>query len=204
MVMEKEYVKASLKIRERGKAIPYPHKEHENSITHDFIPLKRNLEAITCIPEVKDNKHLRNALMILNGNDTAFFTVGCEKAFNKIDDPNVTEPYWAKGFLDISFNYRELVGDAVHYFQLFFFFNQYLKEKPIKELVHYQWDLVGANFLDAGISGWTAFIWIIGGNYSTSDESEAAWGQAVDYLVGFLKAFSIDGYDGAQDFVSIY
>lgn len=124
---------------------------------------------------------------MLNSRETAFFTVACEKSFNKEDLCSIAKPYWAKGFLDISFNARELVSDATHYFALFFQFNKHARDREFAEPILYEWELVGATFRDAACSGWTVRIWLTTEYVATETESRALWGNALDFLVDFLR-----------------
>jgi hypothetical protein len=180
-----------LSIDFRGKPVPYPPEDHGTSVNHGFKCLKGKPELIADISEAQDNDNLRNALAVLNSKDTGFFTVGCEKSFNKVDAGTVEKPYWAKGFLEISFNAKELVSDARHYFVLFFQFNEYVKQCRFAEDVLYEWELVGATFKDAACSGWTACTWVTTGYLATEAESREVWGKAIDFLVEFLRNVSV-------------
>jgi len=193
--VERQETVLRLSINFRGKAVPYAPQNHGISINQGFKCLKGKLELVDDIPEAQDNDNLRNALTLLNSQNTAFFTVGCEKSFNKEKDQCLEKPYWAKGFLDVSFNAKKLVSDAANYFVLFFQFNEYVRKHSFKEHVLYEWELVGANFTDAACSGWTACIWVTTGYLVTEAESRKVWGKAIDFLVEFLKNIPVGPYE---------
>ncbi|HEV7766221.1 MAG TPA: hypothetical protein VGQ76_14545 [Thermoanaerobaculia bacterium] len=73
-----------LSIRDYCKTIPYAPAERENSTCHGFKLLKGASPAeIEQIAEVQDLPCFSEALVRINAADTAFFTIGCEKAINR-------------------------------------------------------------------------------------------------------------------------
>jgi hypothetical protein len=184
--MNEENFKLPLIIEQRSKAIPYPAELDDGRTNHGFKDVKGNPEAIDAIAEIQDCRSLRDALQALNAPETQFFTVGCEKALNEHDGK-----FWKRGYLEFSFNYAELVRDAVSYFMLFFHFNQAppIREFLPKQSVQFAWELQGCRFKKAGVGGFTCCVWITTGDYPTAPACEAAWDEAVDLLAGFLLHF---------------
>jgi hypothetical protein len=78
--------KLILSIRNRGKAVPYGGADEDRpdgTRNCGFKNLKGKPEEVDSIPEARDNPSLKNALLVVNGTDTPFFTMGCEKSCNK-------------------------------------------------------------------------------------------------------------------------
>src|SRR5436309_14924856 len=106
-------------IRQHGKGIPYPGVTREDGTNHGFKALNNQpQDVIRAIAEAADLPELQEALVRLNAAETGLFTIGCEKSFNREG-----EKHWARGYVEMAINYRDLVGDAQHYFKLFFEFS---------------------------------------------------------------------------------
>ena len=136
--------------------------------------------------EARDDDALREAILRINNPKTPFFTVGCEKAFNRELGQGGSEAFWAKGYLEFSFNYRDIVTDACNYFTLFFRFNKAVVSQKFDENVWFHWELDGASFLDGGCHGWTCCVWIQTGDCPSEAESKRVWHAALNFLATFL------------------
>ena len=62
---------------------------------------------------------MQEALARIADPKTAFFTMGCEKSFNPVTGGG----FWAKGYIEFSYNYAQAISDAQNYFPLFFHFD---------------------------------------------------------------------------------
>jgi hypothetical protein len=178
-----------LSIKDGGKGIPYGGANEDRpdgSRNHGFKPLKSAPEEISAIPEAQGVTALKNALIVLNAADSPFLTVGCEKAFGKNDSG-----HWISGYLEIAFNYAELIADAASYFKLFFLFNQWYCQQKQPVGVQYNFELYGATFLAADVSGFTITAWISAGTYPTKELTQTAWEGALDMLITFLGQQSV-------------
>ena len=156
-----------LSIKNGGKGIPYGGADEDppdGSRNYGFKSLKSNPAETGKIPEAQGITALENALIILNAAISPFFTVGCEKAFGKNDSGR-----WVSGYLEFAFNYGELVADAKFYFNLFFLFNQWYWQQTQQIGTRYNFELEGATFLDANVSGFTITAWIAAGSYPTKE-----------------------------------
>lgn len=176
-------VELVLSIENQPKTIPYRAEKRANSANHGFTPLKGNPEAARLIPEAQDNMHIQDALVAINQTDTALFSVGCEKAFNRTKGKS-----WAKGFIEFSFNHAELVRDAQNYFKLFFDFNIYCLRNDPDLRVRYFWELQPVTFLDAGpdCRGYVCCVWIQTDLFDSPSVSRKTWESAVDFLAAYL------------------
>jgi hypothetical protein len=172
-----------LTIKNRPKAIPYPSGEHDDgSKNHGFKPLKAVPEDVETIPEAQDNDSLKLALKRLNARRTPFFTVGCEKAYNKSQNG-----CWARGYLEFSFNYVEIAADPDYYFRIFFGFNQYVWEQQEQKTVQYHFELEPAHYMERNADGYTCSVWITTAEFPEDEQARSIWGSALDTLVGFLE-----------------
>jgi len=174
-----------LSIRNGGKGIPYggaTEDRLDGSRNHGFKPLKSNPEEVRAIPEAQGIGALTRALVALNAADSPFVTVGCEKAFGSTDSG-----HGVKGYLEFAFNYGELIADASFYFRLFFLFSQWYSQQKQLAGVQYNFELEGATFVTANVSGFTMSAWISAGTFPTGELALAAWEGALDLLVTFLS-----------------
>lgn len=172
-----------LTIRHRGKAIPYPGVERVGvPSNYGFKPLKGIPDAGRYIPEATDDPALSNAISSINAKGTAFFTIGCEKAFNRDESGG----HWAKGYLEFAHNYPELVADARYAFAVFFNFSHELVRSRLERPVLFHWELEGARFLDATCDGFSITVWIETGTLPSRDEAVDCWEAALERLTMFL------------------
>jgi hypothetical protein len=115
--------------------------------------------------------------------------VGCDKAWYPQG-----KGFVLVGYLELAFNYVELVSDPRNYFQLFFEFNHWMT-KTAKGLPNatYAFDLEEANFHDAKpgstefVDGYTLSVWIRTSESPDQARAVAEWGNALCLLVDFLE-----------------
>ncbi len=170
-----------------GKPIPYPPEDHAESTNYGFKILKGNPSLIDDVPEVSDNSSLRNALVRLNAPATPFFTIGCEKSFNRGKTADGLACFWARGYLEFAFNSKEGVSGAENYFILFFQFNQRVASSGFDGLVSFHWELAPARFIAANCYGWTACVWITTEDMPSEAKARTLWGEALGLLTIFLE-----------------
>lgn len=185
--MDEQQTQLMLSIRNRGKGVPYGGRgvpRENGSANYGFKALKGKPEEAALIHEVQDDEHFRNALVAINDQNTPFFTVGCEKSFNKDD-----EGFWARGYLELAFNYCELVEDAKWYFKLFFDFNNHVWQNKFNEPTQYHFEMEGAHFFEGNCAGYTVAIWITTAVLPTNEEVKEVWGKSVDFLTSFLTEY---------------
>lgn len=150
-------VDLKLTISHDTKAVPYPpakrsHGQHDN---HGFILVKGCPLAVDRIPEAQDNQALKDAIATLNLSHSSFFTIGCEKAFSR-DNGGC----FAKGYLEVAFNCRQLVQDPGNYFALFRLFDHWLFQQAWDYSLEFHWELMNVTFVEPNIAGWTLTIWV--------------------------------------------
>lgn len=175
-------MKVILSINSIGKAVPYGPATHANSENYGFKPLKGKDREIEEIPEAKGYPAIISILKSLNDHESPFFSVGCEKSIN--DSQN---GHWAKGYIEFSFNYQELVSDAVQYFPLFFHFQRYSEDFLRNNEVQFHWELQAAQFVDAGLPGFTACVWVTTGLLQSESDARSLWELAVSELDSYLS-----------------
>jgi hypothetical protein len=182
--MNSDSMKVLLGIERRFKDVPYPSEEREDGGRNvGFRDLKGDAGAIQSIPEVQDCPALQEALSVINAPETPFFTVGCEKSLNRRG-----AQFWKKGFLEFSFNYAEIVQDAIRYFPMFFHFSQskQVQDFTSNNAVRFFWEIQEARFVKINQSGFTCAVWITTGDYPTAAECEAVWDAAVRQVKDFF------------------
>jgi hypothetical protein len=175
-----------LAIKNFAKSIPYAGRVRDDATNHGFKNVKGNAKAAASIPEVLDNEHLKSAIVAINGPHTAFFSVGCEKAFNEDE-----HGHWARGYIEISFNYRELVADAKWYFKLFFEFNREVFRSKFELPMQFYWELEGNTYFDTEppCEGYSCAIWITTATFPTAVQARETWEASVDFLASYLVQF---------------
>ncbi|KAF0215929.1 MAG: hypothetical protein FD174_3939 [Geobacteraceae bacterium] len=173
-----------LSIKNRTISIPYPVAEREDSPHNGFIPLKERPDEVPAIPAVEDNDALKQALTMINDSTTPFFTVACRKSFNSTDGS-----FWARGYLEFSFNYIEIAKDSPNYFLLFEQFNRHVLASNFDLPVDFKFELQGANFTDITADGYTACVWITTAEFPTMEGAYKTWNQSVRFLADFLSGF---------------
>lgn len=179
-----------LTINQRSKSIPYPAETHSGSQNFGFRVLKGRLDKIEGIQEAKDSSCIKQLLCTLNAEASPFFSVGCEKSFNRSPSG-----FWAKGYIEFAFNYSKLVSDAAQYFPLFFHFSRYASDYVTKHDVQFWWELQQARFEAADCEGFSCCVWITTGQFGSSAESQVEWESAVEMLGAFIEAVKIRNPD---------
>jgi len=178
-----------LSLRDFVKSIPYESAVRtDGSVCHGFILLKGKAHEAIKVPEASDNAALMKALETINDRSTAFFTVGCEKAVNREGSK-----FWAKGYLEFSFNHSDLVLDAQNYFKLFFDFNHAIWEYGFNLPVQFHWKIDRAWFSNGDLRGFTTSVWITTAELASEDECKNVWSKSISFLSDFLS--SIKAYE---------
>src|SRR5579864_3127595 len=177
-----------LTIRYRSKGIPYGGGDRpEGSKNHGYKRLKGQCELAATIPEAQDMEALRSALVRLNDSKTAFFTVGCEKSCDKYEGGFSTG-----GYIELAFNYVELVLNAQCYFKIFFDFTKLINDSgPQASRTRYIFELAPAHFFDGPADGFTLAVWIRTPLFKTREEATSAWGESLSALVQFLESMNV-------------
>jgi hypothetical protein len=91
-----------------------------------------------------------------------------------------------RGFLELSFNFVELVINAQSYFKLFFDFNHWFWEQTEEATVELHFQLEGASFVNLRVNGFTIVVWITTVILPTAEDAQKAWAWALDTLITFL------------------
>ena len=79
-----------------------------------------------------------------------------------------------------------LVADASNYFPVFFHFDRYLFSIESELQIAFDWELMGAHFLDRRVDGFTCSI-IVNTFYTTStDTARIHWAEALALLGEYL------------------
>jgi hypothetical protein len=171
-----------LRINNQFKGIPYGGGDHDDGSTnHGFKVLKGATEPAALVPEATGDRALSNALEALNEASTAFFSVGCEKSLNADGDQ-----YWKCGYIEFALNDTVYCADPRNYFALFHAFSTGLPEVHFHLPIRFMWELEGAYFVDANVSGWTATVWITTSTGPTEQDVEDAWSDGLQRCIQSL------------------
>jgi hypothetical protein len=185
--LEKNYLN-QLSLRfDIPKGIPYPGIERDDGVNHGFVALKGKMEDINSIPECQEDSALRDTLCKINHSDTAFFSVGCVSGnVDEEDGHRVT------GYVEFSFNCRELVQDASNYFIVFFQFAKKLKESGFKENVMFHWEIESGHFSDGNCDGWTCRVFVNTAYHPTSEAARQCWSESLNILGNHFRELPPD------------
>jgi hypothetical protein len=175
-----------LTINQEFKSVPYRAEHRQDSPNYGFVNVKGNPDAAARIAEVQDDEALRDAIVRINAQDTAFFTIGCEKSFNQDG-----AEFWTRGFIDFAFNYCALVADAQNYFPVFFHFNNRLLREKFNHLVRFEWQLEENHFRDANCKGFSVILWITTRICASDEESRSLWRPSVKIVADHLAEWSL-------------
>jgi hypothetical protein len=173
-------------VNQRSKAIPYPPESHPTSQNFGFRVLKGKPHKVKDIQEARDNPAIQRVLEVLNEDRSPFFSVGCEKSFNRRPTG-----YWAKGYIEFAANFKEFIVDARNYFPLFFHFNKGIASYVANHHIQYWWDLQPADFTAAKCAGFSCCVWITTGDFPSAELARDEWNAAVGQLSDYFPSVQI-------------
>lgn len=189
MTDNKRY-KVGLTISQRGKGIPYG--GYKNGEMYEdgtaknwgFKNLKGRLWLLASIPELIENPALYDLVAAINLPENGLVSVGCAGW-----DVSDTNGHRWQGYIEFAINSAEAIADAAAYFPLFFHFDRMLHERGFDDLVNYNWELAGAAFRPANVSGFTCSVNVLTPYAETSCEAKALWQKALEPLIEFLGPY---------------
>ena len=161
------------------KAIPYPENGDAN---HGFKNLKRSPSLIDSIPELLDDQGLRSLVKSLNTQESSFFSIGC---FSGIK--NTTHGTRHQGYVEFAWNCTNCVQDAIHYFSLFFHFDQFLRTQGFNHRVKLDWIIEEAQFCDIGLYGFCCAIFVDTAPCRLTTDATTAWQTSLLTIESFLN-----------------
>lgn len=165
-----------------GKTIPFhPPEGQVNGV--GFVNLKGAPAALQAIPEAVQDSALATALAAINQTHTGVFSVGCHYA--TIAEKNV---HRTTGYIEFAVNERQAVTQASTYFSLFFQFQNVLLQARYPHAVQFEWAIMPAVFIDAGVQGFTCAIKINTTGYPDPQSCHAAWVSTAALLGDFLAS----------------
>lgn len=183
-----------LSIKNSGKAIPYGGSgeiREDGDANYGFKLLKGNTEAVTEIPELKQDESLKDLIIAINLPETSLFSIGCTSG--KVSDEN---GYRYSGYAEFAVNSREAIQDAAIYFPIFFHFNSLLHRTKFNAEVKFDWELMSAHFIEANVGGFTCTVFVNTAYLSSEIEAKDSWDAAMEILMSFLS--SVKGIGGER------
>lgn len=175
-----------LSIRHGGKGIPYGGtrgKREDGGENYGFKNLKSSPGLIDSIPELQNDHELRKLIQAINTLDSPFISVGCSSG--PVSDDN---GYRFAGYVEFAINSESQIFDATNYFPLFFQFDHHLHHSRFQGHVQFNWELMGATFIDKRVDGFTCAVFVNTAYLPSSLEASQAWASALDSLKIFLSS----------------
>ncbi|MEM6256081.1 MAG: hypothetical protein AAF821_24475 [Cyanobacteria bacterium P01_D01_bin.156] len=170
----------TLHVSPYGKSIPYAENSHAN---HGFKNLKHYPELIDDIPELSTDSSLRSLVVSLNTCNSSFFSIGC---FSGIRETLHGARH--RGYVEFAWNCRNCVRDAIHYFSLYFHFDQFLRTHGFNHRVKLDWLIEEAQFCDIDLCGFCCAIFIDTAPCELTADAINAWQISLQTIDSFLAA----------------
>lgn len=141
--------------------------------------IKGSLDRIAAVPALRQDKALRDLVILLNLPQSAFTTLACAS-----EAEAGAAGHRVSGYVEFAFYPGEASADPSDYFGLFLHFDRALHGTAFDHSVHFLWELAGSAATDA--PGFTMTVAIDTGLYPTSSEAAAAWQNGLDFLANAL------------------
>lgn len=182
--------------------IPYTGSEvrPDGSKNHGYFDLKRNPARINDVPELKGFPELKRFVQMMNGPESHFRTLGCEKVFSPSDSPLFKRKLVT--FVDFAFEVVEWNATKTNCEGLYRAFEEFVGSKgDLPNTYGVEFSIGPAVFNDhppvvAGVDqhrtpgecmvGWITAIWIFG--YGGSDDAaRKQWALALRIVHEFFE-----------------
>ena len=172
------YINA-LHMSHHGKSIPYP---RDGETNYGFKNLKCSPDLIDSIPELIADEELKSLVKSLNTQESSFFSVGC---FSKMRE--TLHGFRHRGYIEFAWNCPNCVQDAIHYFSLFFHFDQFLRNQEFNHRVRLDWIIEEALFCDIDLYGFCCAIFIDTAPCQALTDATKAWETSLQTIELFLN-----------------
>lgn len=175
-----------------AKAIPYDAGalRGDGAQNYGFMDLKMFPDDIDQVAELKSDAALMHLVKAINSPETGLMTIGCSSAI--IVDP---EGCRKTGYVEISFMTDQMVEDAQNCFPLFYHFSHALAEASFDQNIHFNWDVISAQFVESDVFGFTMAISLNTRLCDSTEAAEEVWAVSANFLAAFLK--TVPKMDGA-------
>ncbi|MBI1196246.1 MAG: hypothetical protein GC203_00110 [Phenylobacterium sp.] len=178
-----------LSIGHRGKGVPYasdPSARADGGANHGFRNLKGDPSGLSQVPELVEDAPLRALVAAINRPQTGLFTIGCVSGRVAVDGR-----HRIRGYVEFAVNSGVFIEKASNYFPIFFQFERRLNAVGYQDPVQFRWELEGATFLEAGVSGFSMVVYIDTPACDAAEDAQMFWARALDVLGRFLSAIPI-------------
>lgn len=162
-----------------GKSVPYPENGKTN---YGFKNLKCSPNLINSIPELSADAELKSLVRSLNAQESSFFSIGCFSGRRK-----TLHGLRHQGYIEFAWNCTFCVQDAVHYFSLFFHFDQFLRAQGFNHRVKLDWIIEEARFCDVDLYGFCCAIFIDTASCQLMADAVIAWQTSLQTIESFLS-----------------
>jgi len=176
-----------------AKAIPYDAgaQRSDGAQNYGFMDLKMFPENIDQVAELKSDAALMHLVKAINSPETGLMTIGCSSVIIA-----TREGYRKTGYVEVSFMTDQMVEDAQNCFPLFYHFSHALSEASFDQNMHFNWDVLPAQFVESDVFGFTMAITLNTRLCSGAEAAEEVWAVSANFLAAFLKTVPI--MDGAS------
>ncbi|MEM9806607.1 MAG: hypothetical protein AAF959_15140 [Cyanobacteria bacterium P01_D01_bin.56] len=169
----------TLHVSPYGKSIPYPKNGQAN---HGFKNLKCYPDLIDSVPELSTDNSLKSLVVSLNAQSSSFFSIGC---FSNVR--STLHGLRHQGYIEFAWDCKTCVQDAIHYFSLYFHFDQFLRTCRFNHRVKLDWLIEEANFCDANLHGFCCAIFIDTAPCQITADAINAWEVSLQTIESFLN-----------------
>jgi hypothetical protein len=179
---------ASMKIKcffvddERKKSIPYPQEIRADSINAGFFDLKSRPDLVTKIMEASDLPSLLSLVQFFSEKASPYFSIGCEKAVWMEENGR----YAARGYVEFSFNYREL-AHRQNYQSMHENFKASVGKAKIRGLSSFEWRVSTVSIDSAGIILESCTIWTKVVDQGTVELAFKRYDQSMRFLESYFR-----------------
>lgn len=166
------------------KPVPYPAGLPDGG-NRGFKPLKGKTltEIIAAVPEATQDEALASILNDINGSNTAFFSIGC----HSVDILESSGLCRVGGYVEFALNDKRASRERTAYFQIFLQFDAALSNSHFCQKTQFLWTLKGAQFTDAGVSGYSCWVEVVTHEHTTKEAARDCWNKSLEALGACLK-----------------
>ncbi|MEM8637896.1 MAG: hypothetical protein AAGG51_03625 [Cyanobacteria bacterium P01_G01_bin.54] len=174
----------TLSISSFAKTVPYseaPSLQGGEGNNYGFKNLITSPDLLTSIPELQSDLALKALIRFLNCKESSFFTTGC---FSQMIYER--QGYHYRGYVELAWNCQNCIQDAIHYFSLFFHFEQFLQQEKDNPAAQFHWLIEETDFLDIDLAGFCCAILLTTDSYTESSQATDTWEYTLKTLGSFF------------------
>jgi len=173
------------KVKEGHLPLPYFRQVRKESANNGFCNLKRRPEIIAQIEELFDWPEFEKLVRTINAPSSFFPSLGCEKAFCKLERTMPSFETKLTSYIDIAFEVLEVNRDDRSFYDLADRFRKFTEGIPPDDHVVVAFELQKTTYFEHRLEGWSAAFWSTGFG-KTEAAARTAWGFAIRNFQDFV------------------